>query len=182
MNLSKPDKGSENYIENVCEFHYEPSVSEIFTTWYARNRDIYENRMAGLPNETRVNMLLWKFSKSDHDLYLAYLLPLLLKDFTFEETIEKCEKVFGDNTPLFSSAPGDAVQLSVAIKCEATFNGKTAANDRDINFLGLDWIDMFNVLEPKMLIVTRSQAPIKEKYQRTEDFDHADGQSHLNEN
>ncbi|VUZ55549.1 unnamed protein product, partial [Hymenolepis diminuta] len=40
--------------------------------------------------------------KSDHDLYLAYLLPLSPKDFTFEEKIEKCGKVFGDNTPLFS--------------------------------------------------------------------------------
>ncbi|KAM3182284.1 hypothetical protein ACTXT7_012704 [Hymenolepis weldensis] len=43
MNLSKPDKDPEDYIKNVGEFHYEPSVGEIFTTWYARNRDIYEN-------------------------------------------------------------------------------------------------------------------------------------------
>ncbi|KAM3181678.1 hypothetical protein ACTXT7_013899 [Hymenolepis weldensis] len=37
MNLSKPDKDPEDYIKNVGEFHYEPSVGEIFTTWYARN-------------------------------------------------------------------------------------------------------------------------------------------------
>ncbi|KAM3180289.1 hypothetical protein ACTXT7_016580 [Hymenolepis weldensis] len=73
MDLSKPDKDPEDYLKNVGEFHYEPSVGEIFTTWYARNRDIYENRMAGLPNETRINMLLRKFSKSDRDLYLATL-------------------------------------------------------------------------------------------------------------
>ncbi|VUZ49428.1 unnamed protein product, partial [Hymenolepis diminuta] len=76
MNLSKPDTDPEAFIENVGEFHYEPSVGEIFTTWYARYQDIYEYRMAGLPNEMRINMLLWKFSKNDHDLYLAYLLPL----------------------------------------------------------------------------------------------------------
>ncbi|VUZ52730.1 unnamed protein product [Hymenolepis diminuta] len=88
MNLSKPDKDSEDYIKNVGEFHYEPSVGEIFTKWYARNRDIYESRMPG---------------KSDRDLYLDYLLPLSPKDLTFEEMIEKCEKVFGDSTSLFNN-------------------------------------------------------------------------------
>ncbi|VUZ48686.1 unnamed protein product [Hymenolepis diminuta] len=58
--------------------------------------------MAGLPNKTRINMLLLKFCKNDHDLYLAYLLPLSPKDFTFEETFEECGKVFGDNTSLFN--------------------------------------------------------------------------------
>ncbi|KAM3172724.1 hypothetical protein ACTXT7_013946 [Hymenolepis weldensis] len=72
MHLSKPDKDPEDHIKNVSEFHFEPSVGEIFMTWYAGNRDIYENRMAG-----------------DHNLYLAYLLPLSLKDLTFEETIRK---------------------------------------------------------------------------------------------
>ncbi|VUZ49929.1 unnamed protein product [Hymenolepis diminuta] len=62
--------------------------------WYARNRDVYENRMAGLPEEMRMNMLLWKFSKRDHDLYLAYPLPLSPKDITFEETIEKWDRRF----------------------------------------------------------------------------------------
>ncbi|VUZ48827.1 unnamed protein product [Hymenolepis diminuta] len=89
MNLSKPDKDPEDFIKNIGEFHYEPSVGEIFTTWYARYQDIYENRTAGLPNEMRITMLLRKFSKNDHDLYLAYLLPLSPKDFTYEETIEK---------------------------------------------------------------------------------------------
>ncbi|VUZ49856.1 unnamed protein product, partial [Hymenolepis diminuta] len=56
--------------------------------------------MTGIPNETRINMLLRKFSTSDHDLYLTYLLPLSLIDLTFEEAIEKCEKVFGNNTSL----------------------------------------------------------------------------------
>ncbi|VUZ44365.1 unnamed protein product [Hymenolepis diminuta] len=77
------------YQSQNCAFHYESSVGEIFTTWYARIRDIYENRIAGLPNKTKINTLLRKFSQSDHDLYLAYLLPLSLKDLTFEETIEK---------------------------------------------------------------------------------------------
>ncbi|VUZ49815.1 unnamed protein product [Hymenolepis diminuta] len=73
MNLSKPDKDPEDYIKNVGEFHYEPSVGEIFTT-----------------------------CNSDHDLYLAYLLSFPSKDLTFEETIGKCGKVFGDNTSLFN--------------------------------------------------------------------------------
>ncbi|VDL65087.1 unnamed protein product, partial [Hymenolepis diminuta] len=102
MNLSKPDKDPEAFIKNIGEFRYEPSVGEIFTTWYARYLDIYENRVPGLPNEMRINMLLRKFSKNGHDLYLAYLLPLSPKDFTYEETIEKCGKVFGDNTSLFN--------------------------------------------------------------------------------
>ncbi|VUZ55315.1 unnamed protein product, partial [Hymenolepis diminuta] len=38
--------------------------------------------MTGIPNETRINMLLRKFSTSDHDLYLTYLLPLSLIDLT----------------------------------------------------------------------------------------------------
>ncbi|VUZ45287.1 unnamed protein product, partial [Hymenolepis diminuta] len=83
MNLSKPDTDPVAFIKNVGEFYCEPSVGEIFTTWYARYHDIYENRMAGLPNEMRINMLLRKFSKNDHDLYLAYLLPLSPKDFTY---------------------------------------------------------------------------------------------------
>ncbi|VDL40615.1 unnamed protein product [Hymenolepis diminuta] len=102
MSLSKPDKDSEDHIKNVGEFHYELSVGGIFTTWYARNRDFYENRMAELPNETSIHMLLRKFSKSDQYLYLAYVLPLSPEDLAFEETIEKCEKGLGDNTSLFS--------------------------------------------------------------------------------
>ncbi|VUZ55000.1 unnamed protein product, partial [Hymenolepis diminuta] len=35
MSLSKPDTDPEAFIKNVSEFHYEPSVGEIFTTWYA---------------------------------------------------------------------------------------------------------------------------------------------------
>ncbi|VDL33891.1 unnamed protein product [Hymenolepis diminuta] len=58
--------------------------------------------MTVLSNETGIYMLLRKFSQSDHDLYLAYLPPLSPKDLTFEETIEKCENVFGDTTSLFS--------------------------------------------------------------------------------
>ncbi|VUZ44289.1 unnamed protein product [Hymenolepis diminuta] len=71
MNLSKPAKDREDYIKSVSEFHYEPSASETFTT-----------------------------CKSDHDLYLAYRLPLSPKDLIFAETIEKCEKVFFDDTSL----------------------------------------------------------------------------------
>ncbi|KAM3180538.1 hypothetical protein ACTXT7_016083 [Hymenolepis weldensis] len=39
MNLSIPDEDPEDYIKNIGESHYEPSVDEIFTTRYARNRD-----------------------------------------------------------------------------------------------------------------------------------------------
>ncbi|VUZ57330.1 unnamed protein product [Hymenolepis diminuta] len=61
-----------------------------------------------------------------------------------------------------STALGDAVQLSEAMKCEATFKAETAtilcyAADRDINLLGLDWIDTFNILEPKIQSVTCPQ-------------------------
>ncbi|VDL59323.1 unnamed protein product [Hymenolepis diminuta] len=111
MNLSKPDRNPEDCIKNVGEFHDEPSVGEIFTTWYARNRDVYENRMAGLPNETRINMLLRKFSRSDHDLYLVYPLPLSPKDLTFEETIEKREK--GLRSPCYA---GISLKLSLLDK------------------------------------------------------------------
>uniref|UniRef100_A0A0R3SP05 DUF2846 domain-containing protein n=1 Tax=Hymenolepis diminuta TaxID=6216 RepID=A0A0R3SP05_HYMDI len=45
--------------------------------------------------------------------------------------------------------------LSGTTKCEATFKGKTVATachvaDQDINLIELDWIDMLNVLEPKV--------------------------------
>ncbi|VUZ43865.1 unnamed protein product [Hymenolepis diminuta] len=73
MNLSKPDKDPEDYSKNFGEFHYEPSVGETFTT-----------------------------CKSDCDLYLAYLQPLSPKDLAFEETIEKCKIMFGDNTSPFN--------------------------------------------------------------------------------
>ncbi|VUZ56015.1 unnamed protein product [Hymenolepis diminuta] len=64
------------------------------------------------------------------------------------------------------SAFGDAVQLSGAMKYEAASKGKTAATvchvaDYDINLLRLDWIDMFNALEPKIQSVTCPQVRIK---------------------
>ncbi|VDL62512.1 unnamed protein product [Hymenolepis diminuta] len=82
-----------------------------------------------------------------------------------------------------SSASGDVVQLSRTMKCEATFKEKIAAivcyvADRDINLLGLDWIDMFNVLEPKVQSATCPQVQMKEK----EDFGQADSLSPLIEN
>ncbi|VUZ39455.1 unnamed protein product [Hymenolepis diminuta] len=69
------------------------------------------------------------------------------------------------------------------MKCEATFKEKIAAivcyvADRDINLLGLDWIDMFNVLEPKVQSATCPQVQMKEK----EDFGQADSLSPLIEN
>ncbi|VUZ54269.1 unnamed protein product [Hymenolepis diminuta] len=101
MNLSKPNKNNNDYVKNVGEFQYEPTAGEVFATWHARNRDAYGNRMAGLPDEKRVTMLFPKFNKSNHHLYLAYLLPLSPKDSTFGRTIEKCE-MFGDNIPLYN--------------------------------------------------------------------------------
>ncbi|VUZ45604.1 unnamed protein product [Hymenolepis diminuta] len=86
-----------------------------------------------------------------------------------------------------SSASGDAVQLSGAMKLEAASKGKIVTTvcyvaARDISLVGLDWIDMFSVLEPKVQSVTGPQVRIKEKYQRTEDFGQADGVSPLIEN
>ncbi|KAM3176773.1 hypothetical protein ACTXT7_005841 [Hymenolepis weldensis] len=40
-----------------------------------------------------------KFNKSDH---MAYLVPLSPTDLRFEEAIQKCEKIIGDNTSLFN--------------------------------------------------------------------------------
>ncbi|VDL43376.1 unnamed protein product [Hymenolepis diminuta] len=50
---------------------------------------------------------------------------------------------------------GNAVQLSGAMKCESAFKGKTASTvfyvaDHDINHPVLGWMDMSNVLEPKI--------------------------------
>lgn len=102
MNLWKLHKGPEDYFKKIDEFHYEPSVGEIFVTWYARSQNVYENQTAGLLDEIRITMLFQKFNKNDRDLYLVYLLPLPTKDLTFGETIRKCEKVFGDKTSLFN--------------------------------------------------------------------------------
>ncbi|KAM3171733.1 hypothetical protein ACTXT7_016014 [Hymenolepis weldensis] len=68
-----------------------------------------------------------------------------------------------------ANASGDAVQLSGTMKCEANFKGKTVATvcyvaDRDISLLGLDWIDMFIVLEPKVQSVTCSTRANKRDY------------------
>ncbi|KAM3171145.1 hypothetical protein ACTXT7_017212, partial [Hymenolepis weldensis] len=50
-------------------------------------------------------------------------------------------------------------QPSGAMRCGTTFKGQTIATveyvaDRDINLLGLDWIDIFNVLKPKIQSLT----------------------------
>ncbi|VUZ54484.1 unnamed protein product [Hymenolepis diminuta] len=80
-------------------------------------------------------MLLRKFSKSDHDLYLAYLLPLLPKDLTFKQTVEKYE-IFGDNSFLFDRRfkclnlairEGEDIHMHTAIvnrMCNAFFYAK----------------------------------------------------------
>ncbi|VDL60578.1 unnamed protein product [Hymenolepis diminuta] len=86
-----------------------------------------------------------------------------------------------------SSASGDAVQLSGVMKCELTFKGKTIATvcyvaDRDINLVGLDWIDMFDVLKPKVRSIISPHVRIREKYRRTEDFSQADDLSPLIKN
>ncbi|VDL63415.1 unnamed protein product [Hymenolepis diminuta] len=78
-----------------------------------------------------------------------------------------------------SSASGDAVQLSGVMKCETIFATVCYVADRDINLVGLDWIDMFNVLKPKVQNITSPHARIKEKFRRTEDFDQADDLSPL---
>ncbi|KAM3181594.1 hypothetical protein ACTXT7_014065 [Hymenolepis weldensis] len=88
MDLSKPDKDHEDYIKNVDEFHYEPSVGEIFTTWYAR--DVDDQHAAA------------EVQQINHYLYLAYLLPLSPKDLTFEETIENARRCLAA-IPLFSA-------------------------------------------------------------------------------
>ncbi|KAM3175504.1 hypothetical protein ACTXT7_008390 [Hymenolepis weldensis] len=54
-----------------------------------------------------------------------------------------------------SSVSGNALQLSGVMKCKAAFKGKTEAT-----------IDIFNVLEPKIQIVTCQQMRIKETMRR----------------
>ncbi|VUZ56654.1 unnamed protein product [Hymenolepis diminuta] len=41
----------------VGKFHYNLIIDETSVMWYARNRDIYENRMAELSPANRVIML-----------------------------------------------------------------------------------------------------------------------------
>ncbi|VDL62336.1 unnamed protein product [Hymenolepis diminuta] len=86
-----------------------------------------------------------------------------------------------------SNASGDAMQLSGVVRCEATFKGKAVATicyvaDRDINLVGLDWIDMFDVLKPKVRSINSPYARIKEKVRRTENLDQADCLSPLIDN
>ncbi|VDL58976.1 unnamed protein product [Hymenolepis diminuta] len=49
-----------------------------------------------------ITTLFQKFNNSDHDLYLTYLLSLMPKDLTFEETMHKCKKAFVDETSPFT--------------------------------------------------------------------------------
>ncbi|KAM3182303.1 hypothetical protein ACTXT7_012679 [Hymenolepis weldensis] len=194
INLSKPDKGPEDNVKNVVEAHYKLSVGEVFATWYARNRNIYENRMAGLPNETRITMLLLKFNRHSRHIPITLLIkrgadfaatsisvkivPSLNISARTEirtDTRKDSARAVNDNRiqatgaiPIrltIANASSDAVQHSGAVKCEATFKGKTVVivcyvADRDINLVGLYWINMFNVLEPKIRSVICPQVRI----------------------
>ncbi|VUZ51398.1 unnamed protein product [Hymenolepis diminuta] len=73
MNFSEPNKDSEDYVKNVGEFHYELSVDKASVPCYARNRDVYKDRMTGLTDEK----------------------------MTFAKEIHKCEG-YGDNTSHFN--------------------------------------------------------------------------------
>ncbi|VDL61675.1 unnamed protein product [Hymenolepis diminuta] len=73
------------------------------------------------------------------------------------------------------------------MKCKATFKGKAVATvcyvaDRDTNLVGLDWIDIFDVLKPKVRSIASSHTRIKEECRRTENLDQADCLSPLIDN
>ncbi|KAM3184585.1 hypothetical protein ACTXT7_008055 [Hymenolepis weldensis] len=73
MNLWNPDKHPEDYIKNVGEFHYEPSVGEVFATWSMKTDSLdYLTK--------RVTILFRKFSKRPRS--LSGLSPT-----TFEEGV-----------------------------------------------------------------------------------------------
>ncbi|VDL59805.1 unnamed protein product [Hymenolepis diminuta] len=76
--ILKPDKDPEDYVKKVREFRYESSVG-VLATWHARNRDVYENRMTELLDETRIIMLFQKFNKMAFEMSKSMLtLELLL--------------------------------------------------------------------------------------------------------
>ncbi|VUZ45984.1 unnamed protein product [Hymenolepis diminuta] len=56
INLFKPDKEPEDNVKNVGKFYYEPSIGGVFSTLFVLNWDVYENRMAGLSNGTKVTL------------------------------------------------------------------------------------------------------------------------------
>lgn len=57
-------KDPEDLVIKVGKFYNNLIIDETSVAWYARYRDIYENRMADLPHANRIIMLLHEVNRT----------------------------------------------------------------------------------------------------------------------
>ena len=99
--LSSTDARMEALANAMTEFNYDPESNLTFENWYARHEDTLKCDAACLDDAARVRLLLRKLSDTTHAEYMNHILPSQTRDFSFKDTVDNLQKLFGSHASLF---------------------------------------------------------------------------------
>ena len=90
----------EYFYNPIDTFEYVPENDQTFEAFYWRYEDIFNLDCEQWPCKKRVNLLLRKLGKTEHNRFVDFILPKKTTDFDFSETIKVLSEQFGPNTTL----------------------------------------------------------------------------------
>ncbi|XP_052901552.1 uncharacterized protein LOC128309209 [Anopheles moucheti] len=80
---------------NISEFRYDPEAGLTFESWYARYIDLFQEDASRLDDAAKVRLLGRKLGTAEHARFSNFILPRVLRDFSFSEMVEKLTVLFG---------------------------------------------------------------------------------------
>ncbi|XP_041785573.1 uncharacterized protein K02A2.6-like isoform X3 [Anopheles merus] len=87
---------------SIMEFRYEAESDIIFATWFARYDDLFAQDAFRLDDAAKVRLLVRKLGFAEYARYASFILPSVLRDVPFDETVEKLTALFGRAETLVS--------------------------------------------------------------------------------
>lgn len=99
---ANPELILDSLASNIYEFRYDADSHITFGAWYSRYDDLFARDAQRLDDGAKVRLLLRKLGSAEHDRYVSFILPALPKDFSFAQTVQKLNNLFGAKESVIS--------------------------------------------------------------------------------
>lgn len=114
----------ESLSNSISDFNYDVDSGLTFENWYRRFKDFFSEDAKNLDDKAKVRLLLRKLETQIHTKYINFILPKVPSDISFDETVVKLTKIFGNRRSIFN----------IRFKCFQTIKSDDMSN---LSYMGL---------------------------------------------